>query len=357
MICPNCGAHLTNNAKFCPKCGNRVERPSAEQETAKIQVAEPINQNTVEQAAPQNYNNNFPAASNTYVKPVAKPNKKKLSVGGKIGVVLLAVCLFITSVAAMIVGEVRTTLSNKKSIEAVIEDVDVIELALESDIVSDRTLDDFYNDMYRKFGVDIDDESLDKFIDRSTIKQFFAKKVARFAGEVFTDDDAELVVTRKEVIELLEDNNNDIIKQFNKRLTMQDREDVAYWIMGNLEKEVLISMEDLQDEEQELYSVANISLSYITMAVFIALTALIIFFMMRISVSAGACGVGIVFTVIGALTAIVAPILGKLVLDGTLVGTVVGGFAMVNLVVNAIVLAVGIVLLITRAIVLKIRRS
>lgn len=381
MTCLNCGAQFETVGKFCPKCGSKLEQPAIEQEidnqatelSEDSTAAIPGDSETVvadEAVAAQVATAEKPSAEendwsvqddystyndDSYQLAQTPSGRKRLSVGGKILSIVLAICLFVTSVAALLIYDVRNTLK-KDSIETIVEEINIIELALEADLVEPEDLDLFYDDMYIYFGMDMSDTKLEKFIDKSTIKTFFAQEVSQFVEDALSGDDAEIAVTYSDIYKLLQKNESLIEKQFGKTLSYSEMDEITYWFMGDSREEVLVDSDSLEEQEPAVYSVAVMALSYITMAVFIVLTAVIIFFMMRMSLSAGTLGVGIVFTIVGALMAIVAPVLGKLILDNTLVGVILGEFAMMNITISAVVLAVGVVMIVTRAIVLKVRR-
>ena len=180
----------------------------------------------------------------------------------------------------------------------------------------------------------------------------------------FTDDffkgDAELVITKEEMIDLVRDNadllEEEIPNGYDRDLNYEDYERIANWLF-NEDELVLISTDNLKDSAPTLYRTATIGLSYVALAFFLLLSALIIFVMCRNSLSQAAIGGGVVFLLLGGLTAVAAalvawiPGLWKDIAGGNLILSVVGSVLATNGWIFGILLFLGISMLVTRTIV------
>ena len=335
-LCPVCDA-IAPTAGFCVQCGGQLD----ENGLCPICTAAPA--------------------------PIAeKKQPQKTSPLSVIASVLLSICLFVTMLLSVSVLTVRNTIS-EGGVSNLITELDVSELMKSSGVVSDNNSNEFLRRLERDYGVKIDEDDLGEMIEDSTVPEFVAEKVGDFSGDFFSGN-AELVITKEEMVELVEE-NLDLLNEARAEAAVgrpirpgEDCETIAAWLFNGDEK-VLISTDDLQDQSPVLLQTVNIGLSWIAFAFFLLLSALIGFVMCRNSLSQAAIGGGVVFILLGGFTSLAAavvawiPGLWSSIAGNNMVFSIVGALLSVNSLIFAILLVVGILLLVARAVVKHILKK
>ena len=236
-----------------------------------------------------------------------------------------------------------------------------------SGIVSDNTSNEFLRRLERDYGVKADAEELGEMLEDSTVPEFVAEKVGDFSSDFFSGK-AELVITKEEMVDLVEE-NLDLLNEARTSAAIgrpirpgADCEAIANWLFNGDEK-VLISTDDLQDQSPVLLQTVNIGLSWIALAFFLLLSALIAFLMCRNSLSQAAIGGGVVFILLGGFTSLAAAVVAWIpglwasIAGNNMIFSIVGALLSINGLIFAILLAVGILLLVVRAVVKHILKK
>lgn len=293
--------------------------------------------------------------------PAVQPVKKASAVTTVI-TVLLSICLFITATLATGVMTVRHTIS-EGGMEDLAEQVDIAEMLKTTGAANGETFDQFYQRLERDYGAQLDDDKLGDLLEDSTVPEYVADKISEFADDFFAGE-AELVITKDEMVDLLWDNRelieNEIPDDFERdRLYKEDCEVIADW-MFNGEEFVLLSTDDLQDDVPVLYQTVTIGLSYLVMGFFLILSVLLLFVMCRNSLSQAAIGGGVVCVLLGGLASLAAavvawiPALWASIAGTNPVLTLLGSVLVVNAPIFIVMLAVGILLPILRTVIKRI---
>ena len=105
MFCKNCGIKLDDNAKFCPDCGTRVEKPTESQTVVDPQEKVFVEDSNIENVAQESmYNAETPAQPDGVVAEEESPKQikvkkilKKAFLGG-VAVAVAGVALFIAAI-------------------------------------------------------------------------------------------------------------------------------------------------------------------------------------------------------------------------------------------------------------------
>ena len=365
--CPHCD--VTPSFKFCTTCGAPkgadglcpncdAVTPAAPTEVlsedsgATVLLAEePVE--TVEAAEP-------------VIAPAPQPVKKASAVTVII-TVLLSICLFITTTLSVSVLTVRHTIS-EGGMENLAEQVDIAEMLKTTGAANGETFNTFYERLQRDYGVELDDEKLGEMLEDSTVPEYVAEKISDFAEDFFAGE-AELVITKDEMVDLVWDNRklieDEIPDDFEieiDELYMEDCEDIANWLF-NGDEFVILSTDDLRKESVALYQGVSIGLSYLVMGFFMLLSALLLFVMCRNSLSQTAIGGGVVFILLGGFTSLAAAVVAWIPgLWASIAGsnpalTLVGDVLVINAPIFVTMLAVGILLPVIRAIVKRVTKK
>ena len=304
------------------------------------------------------------------VEPVIAPAPqpvKKASAVTVIITVLLSICLFITTTLSVSVLTVRHTIS-EGGMENLAEQVDIAEMLKTTGAANGETFNTFYERLQRDYGVELDDEKLGEMLEDSTVPEYVAEKISDFAEDFFAGE-AELVITKDEMVDLVWDNRklieDEIPDDFEieiDELYMEDCEDIANWLF-NGDEFVILSTDDLRKESVALYQGVSIGLSYLVMGFFMLLSALLLFVMCRNSLSQTAIGGGVVFILLGGFTSLAAAVVAWIPgLWASIAGsnpalTLVGDVLVINAPIFVTMLAVGILLPVIRAIVKKVTKK
>lgn len=346
-LCPNCDKDELDKAQqqrnipnFCTVCGFEMDKetgicpnPNCSNGGTDAFVAS-VPQNTVE----------------------SKPKKNKPKALTTVITILLSVCLFITSLFAIVIYDVRNAVKDD-NVESLLDNIQATTMLDSTKTTVDNDLERFYDYLSNDYGIEMADQQLNNFINRSTVKEFIADKVADFCDDFF-EDDAELKITKREIVNFLQSNSSVIKDEFGVYLMDSEIQEIADWIL-NKDELVIISSATLKDSSSALYYILTIGFSYVTMAVFIILSALIIFFMIKNSLSQAACGIGIDYIIWGGLSGLVAMLaawitpLWETICGDSFIGMIVGNFMAVNALMSVILLVLGVAMLVTRGLIIK----
>lgn len=345
-FCMKCGGGLDENG-LCPVCDAPAPAPMVDlaemAQATDTPAADPIENPVAEETA----------------------SKKKPTAWSVIATVLLSICLFVTTLASVSIIAVRTTVSESGAYNLT-KKLDVAAVLQSSGVANSNNFDELYRRLERDYGVKLDDDDLADMIEESTVPRYLSEKVGDFSDDFF-DGDAELVITKKEMTELIKDNldliNDAQIEGYQGgRVQPEDCDEIADW-MFNGDELVLMTTDDLSDSSPALYKVATIGLSWLALGFFLLLSALIGFVMCRNSLSQAAIGGGVVFILLGGVTALAAavvawiPGLWSSIVGSNLALLLAGSLLTANGLIFAILLAVGILLLVARTVVKHILKK
>ena len=367
-LCPVCDAPAPAPvAKFCMKCGGGLDENGlcpvcdAPAPAPMVDLAEMAQSDT-----PVEPTNAEPVdASTTQPAPEATAPKKKSSAWSVIATILLSICLFITMLASVGIIAVRTTVSEGGAYNLA-EELDVATMLQSSGVANGDNFDELYMRLERDYGVKLDDEELADLIEDSTLPDYVAKKVGHFSDDFFSGD-AELVITKQEMTELIEENldliNDAQVEGYQgRRVQPEDCDEIADW-MFNGDELVLMSTDDFAKSSATLYQMANICLSWLALGFFLLLSALIGFAMCRNSLSQAAIGGGVVFILLGGVAALAAAVVAWIpglwasIAGNNLILSLVGSLLTVNGLIFAILLVLCILMLVARTVVKHILKK
>ncbi len=338
-FCPNCDREkfnvVTNTSNFCSKCGSTIDK-----QTGLCPNCDNFGTDSYQESVPK-----------TETLKEQKPKKSKAVT--TLITVILSICLFLTSAFAITIYSVRNAVKEDNA-EKLFENVNVLVL-----LENSNDLERFYTHMSSLHNIQLTDQKLERFIDKSTIKPYVAEKISDFAEDFF-EDYAELKFSKREIANLLQRNSSVINDEFGVYLMDYEIESIAEWIIGE-DEVVVINISDFKSDNSALYFVISIAISYITMAIFIVLSALIIFFMIRNNLSQAVCGISINLIVFGGLTSIISLLaalitpLWQTICGDSIIGMVIGNIISVNALLGIIFLILGVSALVIRKLVIKNR--
>lgn len=362
--CPHCD--VTPSFKFCTTCGAPKGADGLCPNCDAVTPAAPTEVLSEDPGATVLLAEEPVEAAEPVIAPAPQPVKKASAVTVII-TVLLSICLFITTTLSVSVLTVRHTIS-EGGMENLAEQVDIAEMLKTTGAANGETFDTFYERLQRDYGVELDDEKLGEMLEDSTVPEYVAEKISDFAEDFFAGE-AELVITKDEMVDLVWDNRklieDEIPDDFEieiDELYMEDCEDIANWLF-NGDEFVILSTDDLRKESVALYQGVSIGLSYLVMGFFMLLSALLLFVMCRNSLSQTAIGGGVVFILLGGFTSLAAAVVAWIPgLWATIAGsnpalTLVGDVLVINAPIFVTMLAVGILLPVIRAIVKKVTKK
>lgn len=165
-----------------------------------------------------------------------------------IGSVLLCLLLFVSSVATMLVADVRVVTS-KSNLQKIISEAlftapvrpAAAGIAVgrparmaasgSSSQIQDALVDNIYDLLIQQFGdkVPLTQEQVQEFVDQSTLSEFMSEKIASVINDIYTGEST-TTLTREEVETFLEDNNALIQQTFNRSLSENDIGKIADWV-------------------------------------------------------------------------------------------------------------------------------
>lgn len=367
--CPNCDrepateptvataveAAAPGHAHFCPYCGGATDPQTG----ACVNPACTGGKATSTMAASETAGSAPVSHRAAAGRPETKKPKKKKPVAVTTALtVLLSVALFITSLLAVAIYDVRSAI-RAENLENLFESVELTELLDTAQLTDSTDLQRFYNSISRDYGVDMTDSKLNEFVNRSTVREFLAKKAAELCDGLFSDEE-EFTVTKREVLNLLQKNSKLINEEFGVYLTDSDLREIADWIFDT-EESVAIPLDIVKDSAPTAYYAVTIGFSYVTMAVFLVLSVLIAVLMCTNSLSQAAVGIGVDFCLLGGLFGLAAIFASRItplwntICGDSLVGLVAGNLVSAGALVSGVLFAVGVALLVVRKLVLKMR--
>ncbi len=311
----------------------------------------------------------IPAAPEAVVP--AAPQKSR--VGKTILSVVLSVLLFVVSLLSVGLVCIRHTTS-RGTIEAALNQIDLVEVIdyvyTESGF-AEEGIDTFAECLskYRedKYGYSISEKQLEKFIEKSTLKEFMAEKVADYVGDLLSGTD-DFEITKSEINDFLHDNERVIEVCFNTRISdvaNDELDELVDWLVDDEDLELFsdIKPSELLGDGSAAFYAVTFGTTYFTLAILLALVVLCLVGMGLNDLSQGAMGSGIVFTAIGGLltagTLVVLglPTLLKSAIGNAVLASVLADILLENLVVFASVLGLGILLLVVRYLVRRFLRK
>ncbi len=287
------------------------------------------------------------------VKTVSTKTKSKVAT--TIVTILLAICFFLSLTISVLIYDVRNAVK-EDNVTKILDNIEVADILKSLDNVEGMELEKFYEHLDDKYDIEMTDQKLKKFIEQSTLKKFVAEKISDFA-EDFVEGDARLEISSQEVADMLDDNTNLIEGKFEFVENWLYSE-IAYWIVGG-DEAVIFDTNKLESSGEIVCNILRVSFSYITMTIFIAISLVIIFFMLRNSVSQGMVGLGTNLIILGAFTlgvsllTMVIPSLGEVICGGSAIGMMAGSIIGINMWLGLLLLLMGIAAFIIRKIIVK----
>ncbi len=273
-----------------------------------------------------------------------------------------AFCLFITTLLAVLILDVRNT-ADEDNIEALLDNIAATEVIDQSGVVERDDLNDFYDWLYSKFDLNVNDSKLDRFVEKSTVKNYIADITAEFLEDLFDGDSAELTVEKSDVIRLIEKNNRVIDKVFGNSVYGEDKYKLADGIFA-ADENFILSSKSIEKESPVLYYGIVCAVSYVSMGLFMALSLLIIFFMFKKNVPQAMLYVGVDFSIIGGVGVLIAILAGWIsglwkggICNGSFIGVMTGNFFAVNALSSIIILAIGVLLIVLLIVLRKLLKK
>ena len=312
------------------------------------------------------------AATEEAPAPVPAPAKKdpypRRSAGRTILAILLCLFIFLWSLTAMLLYNVRSATSGEqlgKNLESVLEDTDLVNLPASQLIGnvedSDVTIVEW---VIQEISANYDgkvvasEKDIEKFLEESTISDFVVAKLELYLNDVYSGSD-NFEITVDEIEELLEDNADLMEDVFGTPLS---RKQINSFIAELEDREILENLEvsTLKEEMAPVYYGVQIGLSYWVIGFFGVLALLFVLWlagnnkwnMLR------TCGdAGITWTVLGSLlclpglaTLVVPNIWSDLLKGIPFVDSLISTVSINGLIPAAILLGVGILLIVIKAI-------
>lgn len=351
-FCGKCGARIDQETGLCPQC-----------ESEKTTCIEGIVDEKCDDVTCQGVLEKELAVEETNEKtpedvPPHHP-KKRYSVITVILTVLLSVCLFFTLLCSVIIYDVRYS-TKSDGIEKILENVNATDLMESVNFDFDEDAEKFYESLDKVYGIDISESQLDKFINKSTIKEFIAEELSYFCGDLLAGRNAELNISKRDVERLLQKNSTLIRDEFDVRLSNSDIEEITEWIFDSEDsKFVIATSADIKNNSSTLYNTVTMLFSVGSLIVFLVLSAIFIALMIKNSLSQAVLGTGIDLIFLGGLLSLISMLsswitpLWNLICGNSFFGIVLGNFITANVLLSIVLLVLGIALLIIRHFVVK----
>ena len=308
-FCIQCGNPLSEDARFCARCGTRVEpaAPTPMPEETSIQPLytaeepvftpevqpEPIPEapqaESVWQTPPEEpvyegpiYADPPEPAYVPPVKPERKPlvSKKPLGIGKKILVIFLSILAFIFGTATVTALCLRFTVT-ADNVAAFIETVDFSEMeaaTIITDANKEYTLTDWLGEQLKNKGIDcsaLTDNDMEDFLDEC-VRPFVQDEAQEFAAALLTGK-GKASITMDEIRELVE--TSCLYLSRNHGIVIQDQtvDNLVAWVdsFGVTE---FVNTRNLEKNYGDVLDYARLVLSWAAVAVFGFLTFLMLLF-------------------------------------------------------------------------------
>jgi len=279
----------------------------------------------------------------------AKPKKRILKT---ILSVFMTMLFFIFLTSSLFIYNVRTAL-NQKRLENVLNNIDVFDAMEEMGVDYEEKMADVRHFMSNSLAIDMTEDNMRNIVENSTAQEFLAEKISEFSDSFLSEGKAKFSIKHEEISQLITDNRDVIYEETGQGFTPYDVEKTADRITKG--KDMLQFNVDISDSENSLpYNLIYFGFSYISLAILLILSIMLVVFMLKNSLRQAFMGIGIAFTIysipvllIWLFTAVLPGILGTIFGDAFF-GNLIGSIISFNGIIAASLLGIAIILFIVR---------
>ena len=373
-ICPSCEKDMIQRMQsvpnFCRTCGGKVDKQKGvctgcgqnflenHPEVPAVPVEVPKKNET-----PQPVSKPAPVAPVVQEKPKkpapqpTKPKKQEKKRRGSIVItIVLCILIFIFTFSGAMLYSARSMATDENKIEMLMDSVTVSEFL---DLMGEDYKQAFYDALRdfvkEKTGATLTPRKLDELAERSSIKSEISKQLALYVSDI-VEDEGNFNLKRKNIESILKKNRSAVEKVLEAEVSDEVLETIAKWLVDDAVMDA-IRPSAIKENQPLIYYSINIALSWLGIVVFLLLMALCIFLLACNNPSQAAIGSGVVFTLVGGLTTIVAaatllaPSLMMSFIPNHLIASAINVFFGSNLPLFVAILVIGIAVLIVKAVV------
>lgn len=331
LKCEMCGIEFDETVGVCPNCNNSAIKKVTVDEA---NVQQPVVQNYFIGQQPnlegQWQNNPQVLYQMPPQQPMQVPNIAKSSIkkeGSKGLALFLSVLLFFTSFFACFSFCVRNAFSESAFEEVIEKNEDVFVSVLCNDRTADR--------MRLKYDIVLNERTAREFFDQSSVKEYFAEKYSDYFSGILGKG-KEVYIARYEIEDLIRENSDVIRNVFHVSLSNSEIAEIAEEYV----EEEYVYFGDSRDLVYKLkyhlggiYTFFKLFFSNIVFCLFIVLSGIIIFFMIKNAPSRAATGIGVDLIVLGSLYLLVFTVIKMLMAFISVDARVMVGF--IGVIVNS----------------------
>ncbi len=368
QLCPSCNAEelemFLSIPNFCAACGGRMDkqngvctncgRPHAAAEPMVVPevtaAAEPtVAFETAPTAAPTTvaYAVPMPTPIMPQTQPVQAavaptPTKKKVPAYKAVITSVLSVLLCVLLLASSMVAMVRVALM-PSSIEKVYDSIDW-SLTVNSFMPEDKNA--LFEVLQEYFQIHIDDQVLNRLMQKESIKTFVIDKVLQAKDCVANGQD--LVITPEEIAFLLKSSSSEVERLIGVSIAPIADQLAVFMTNG---KPLIIPLADIASEASFVCDLLDEGMLDMTLVILLSLSAIIVVLMVLNSAKQSLIGIGVDLLLIGAAVLTVSLVLPNLIaipLIGTIVKSMLSSLLSMFVLPAAIAAVVGLLMIVTR---------
>ena len=311
-FCGKCGNMIDNISGVCPVCNGGPEKKVLAKKTFCGFCGNETDGTTGICSVCGASTNNVEKIS-LVVKNQKSPKVKTRKSTNTVAIVFSSFLLVFMILLTVVIGSVRT-LKESDTIEEVLDRMDLVELIDENFRIQVKergamSIQAFLDYYYRDQNIDMTTKKFSRFVEESTIKEFFAEKCEEYIEEIL-DDESEFSFTQQEFVNLIDENISEFEKIFDVYVSYNTYELYEHFdeVTSGTGKVKNFSTYDFKDNNPVLYYSVKVIFSSVTWIVLIVVCLMLAATIILAGRNKGLSAIAIVSIIIGSIMVLALPV-------------------------------------------------